>query len=290
MNREIRGITWAFLAVIFHCSAANAGPWTKKLGEGYFKVGQSVYSADGYSSGGDYFGGRYLGFTTSLYSELGLPFGLQGVASLPFVIGTSTKVAGSATSTGQVIPAGQYRKISLGDILVGLQYGLPTDTPLALRLDLKIPGYSVPATTGLAEAFPGAGDGQVDATLWGSAGGSFGDVYAYVETGFRYRSPGGVASDTSEQGRVYAHGFVGFAQVGYLLVQGFYVNAYSQWVWDGSADAITKRYVNLAASVFWKVWKGWALEASFEGSLVAQNGAMGFNGGLGLSYSLGGKQ
>ena len=163
---------------------AHGGPWTKEFGQFYVKLSEGFFVSDSFvnSEGVTQSGASYLGASTSLYFEVGVFTGLQVQGFVPYVISRNTFDDGISAL-----------RVGPGDLTAGLQYtpSLALPLPAAVRLDIKVPLYDVGSTSSaFASRFPALGDGQIDMTLWLTAGGTLpiATVFAWAEIGYRFRT------------------------------------------------------------------------------------------------------
>ncbi len=246
-------------------TSAWAGPWTRGPGEAYLKLEQGLFVADEYvnPSGQSPRGSEYFGTTTSLYAEVGLGAGLQAVLLLPWQVAVNTRPGGN-----------RYLRSGGGDASAALQWSSPwLDLPHALRLDVKVPLYDTTPSSQEGTFFPNAGDGQLDGTLWLSAGGSAGALYGLGEVGYRLRTEG------------FGDSIPWFGQVGYRL-WGIIFAANVSGVAPLVEDDMTKGYLDLGPSIYAPVGGGLALEARYGATLWATHASKGHGAGLGVSYDL----
>ena len=260
---------------------AQAGPWTKDLGQFYVKLNEGVFVSDSFidANGKTVAGTDYLGLTTSVYFELGVWRGVQLVGLVPYTVGRNSLSDGIRT-----LRAGG------GDLLLGLQASPPWKLPLRLaaRLEAKIPLYDVSRAPEIfATRYPAFGDGQLDLTLWFAAGGSFArSFYTWAEIGYRFRTEGFVG-DAPSDGRSFSDSVAWLGQVGWSFYKRMVlaVNAIGVMALAGKDDLYTKSYLTLGPSVYLPVYRGLAIEASFDPILYARNSAPGISFSFGVSYA-----
>ena len=279
----LRRLVTAF--ALLAASRADAGPWTKGQGEAYVKLSESVYFAGdfvdpranvrlGASASSDV---EHRSYTTALYAEVGVIEGLHAQLYLPHVVGKNDYRAG-----------GSYLSAGAGDMSLALQW-----TPAlaafahALRLEVKIPLYDVADPKGFEGVrFPARGDGQVDATVWASAGGSFAPLlpgYFFGELGHRLRTEVYVGEGDA---LAFADSLVFAAQAGLTAPFGLLGALNVSGVVPWSNDGVTKGYLNLGGALMYPIAGGFALEANADGTLWAQSSSHGLSLGLGVSYRL----
>jgi len=258
---------------------AAAGPWTKNLGELYVKLGQGFFVADSFrdSVGNLQEGVNYLGATTSVYFEVGLFKGLHAWGYLPYTAATNT-FSDDDTS---------WLRTSGGDAMLGLQY-TPTffniPFPAALKLEVKVPMYDINGVEGIyAGRFPAPGDGQVDVTIWLSAGASLSSIplFFFGEVGYRIRTEAFVG--TGPFSTSFNDGITFFASVGYTILDRVIVAVNSGGVMPYVKDITSKGYVTLGLALYVPIWKGLAAEASYDPMVYTNNNA---SPGHGVSFGV----
>ncbi|RMG21269.1 MAG: hypothetical protein D6729_01110 [Deltaproteobacteria bacterium] len=259
------------LAVILVPGLASAGPWTKGPRSGYVKVGVNTFASDRYvdARGNPVENAHYLAFDAATYFEWGLAKGLHAQGYVPFQFATQRFDDGREGAA-----------VGLSDTLLALQYSPPSlPFPLAGRLEVKLPFYSVSNTV----EDPSLGDGQVDLTLWLSAGGSAADppVFGYVELGYRHRTE--IFFGTNP-GTSPGDGLALFAQAGWMLFGRLLVSVTAGGIVPFVDDSVTKGYLTVGPALFFAVDEHFAVEASASPVVWAKNSASGFSVALGLSY------
>jgi len=283
--RAIARTCWTGCAVLCMLAgpigSAHAGPWTRPVGSWYAKLSQGVYVAEGYRDAAGHFiaDATYTGHTTALYAETGVLPRLQAQLYLPFIVAINRfeddSPAALSTPCAGGIASGTSRR-GPGDAQVALQFD-PDLMPIphALRLAGKLPLYDVTKPGGrCGELFPQHGDGQLDATLWLSIGGSLlgGDAFAYVELGHVVRTDVYLRGDAEQ----------GYAQTLALAMQGGY-----RFMPDGFAmlsvrfdnpyedDGRSKGGLSLGPQLIVPLGSGFAAEADVGFSPWAHNGSQG---------------
>jgi len=265
------------LLVAAVATPAAAGPWTKSPGELYVKVGESFFVSDSYvdSSGTVHEGTRYTGASTFAYYEIGFAPKLQVMGYLPFTIARNDFPDGSA-----------YLQSGGADALIGLQWSPPIPVvQTAVRADVKIPMYDVGALRGpAAMSFPAFGDGQVDVTLWWSAGGGLPStpLYLWGEAGYRIRTEGYVGTGDT---RAFADSFVWAGQLGVTVPDKLWVAVTANGVAPFRQDEVTKGYLTVGPSVGVRPVTWLAIEASFDPIVWAHNSSPGVGFGAGVSVT-----
>ena len=269
----------ALLIAAIWPSSAIAGPWTKNLGEAYLKISENVFIAGEYV---DPRAGRAEGvsdashrsFSTAIYGEVGVFDRLHALLYLPWTAGVNS-YQGSAS----------YLSLGFGDLNAGLQWSpdiLPF--PAAIRAEIKVPLYDIAQPKGYdGVRFPARGDGQIDATLWLSAGTSFSEIYLYGELGHRFRTEAYVGEGDDLR---FADSFVAFGQIGWTTPISIIVAGSVNCVVPYAFDDATKGYLLLGASLFAPIGAGFALEAGVEGTAWARASSRGVAVSGGVSYRL----
>jgi hypothetical protein len=163
------------------------GGWPQPKGYGYFKFSQSVLRAtDYFSPSGDVLPITTTTFYTShLYGEFGFTDRLTGLLSAPLFV-RSTINHRESTINGAREEGDAFNGV--GDIQLGLKYGLITNGPVVLSaaLWLKLPtGDNVGGNTELLQS----GDGAFSQMVLLEASHSFypSPFYATLSTGYRQR-------------------------------------------------------------------------------------------------------
>jgi hypothetical protein len=261
------------LAILLVASTAQAGPWTKNPGQVYVKVGEGFFLSDSFRDGsGQLVTGQteYLGATTSTYFEVGVLKGLHVWGYLPYTIARNDFNDGSSF----LIAGG-------GDALLGLQYTppLPLPFPAALKLEAKVPFYDV---ADVLTNFPAAGDGQLDLTFWLSAGGSLHPLplFFFGEVGYRKRTEYYIGEGSSSE---FLDGVALFTSVGYTLFKRVTVALNMGGIIPFEEDTTTKGYLTLGPALYVPVWKGLAVEASFDPMIYTNRNA---SPGIGFSFGV----
>jgi len=275
----LAGVTLVVLLTLL--PRAEAGPWTKNQGELYVKLGQGFFIADSFrdSAGTLQEGVNYLGASTSVYFEVGLVKGLHVWGYLPFTAARNSIEEDDTT----------WLRTSGGDAMLGLQYTPHFFTlpfPAALKVEVKVPFYDINGVEGIyAGRFPAPGDGQVDVTLWLSAGGSLSTIplFMFAEVGYRFRTEAFVG--TGPFSSSFEDGITFFASVGYTILERVLVAVNSGGVMPYVQDNATKGYVTLGVALYIPIWEGLAAEASYDPMVYTnKNASPGHGFSFGLSY------
>lgn len=186
--KTIRSLTFLFLIqCAFFLPLMAGGGWPQPEGHGYFKFSQSVLRAgDYYSPSGDILPITTTSiYMTHLYGEFGFTNRFTALLSAPLFV-RSTLNNRESTINGAVEEGDAFNGV--GDIQLGLKYGLITQGPIVLSasLWLKLPtGDNVGGNTELLQT----GDGAFSQMLLLEASHSFypAPFYATLSTGFRQR-------------------------------------------------------------------------------------------------------
>lgn len=279
MNRPSFTRAAAVLSLLASAEA-SAGPWTRSLGEAYLKASTGLFlsnsfvGADGVVVGG----ADHTSVTTAFYGEVGIYDDLQLVLYVPYVVGINDYETTTYLSAGG------------GDLLIGAQWSSPwLSIPHAIRADLKVPMYDVAPRPTRSSSHPLFGDGQLDVTVWLSAGDSIPipslPLYVFAEIGHRFRTESFVGRGV--EGRSFADSLVYNGQVGFTLAGlTFAANTSGVMAYRSAEDRLTKSYVNLGGQLFAPLFEDFALEASVDGTLWASNSAKGLSVIAGVSYNL----
>ena len=269
LGRRLMGA--ALAGAVLCPSLAQAGPWTKGPGEGYVKAEAGAFTSDRYvdARGNPVEGAHYLALTLSTYFEWGLAEGLHVQGYVPLQSATQRFDDGREGGT-----------FGLSDTRLAVQYGpkiLPL--PIAARLEVKLAPYAVSNTV----EDPSLGDGQMDLTLWITAGAGSGDppVYGYLEIGYQHRTEIFFGPDP---GTAPGDGLALFGQAGWTFFERLVVALNVGGVVPFADDTVTKGYLTVGPSIFFAVDEHFALEANFNPVVWARNSASGFSVGAGISY------
>ena len=220
-------------------SSALAGPWIDAPGDHYVKASVSRFAALEYVDPATQqsVDVEYVGLTSSLYGQVGLPGGLQLHASVPWVRGQNRD-----RYSGWI-----HRASGPGDAFVGLGADLPgIDQAAALTVQARVPLYNQAL---LAPEFPAIGDTNVDLDAQLSVGHSLavGEHWLWLagESGFRWRTE--ITPSRYDDGLDFVNGVPYRAQVGLAPKPG------------GWASLEASGLVNLAPSDITRAWHQVAL-------------------------------
>lgn len=268
-------------AFLLMASSAEAGPWVKKPGEVYTKVGVASFEAEESFNQGVSTGLSYTGLTYNLYAEAGIVENLQAVVDLPFVVATNASPQGV-----------NYTQRTLGDARFELNYAILPDFPLTFGVETKIPLYSTIAERNDADIqawsrskikFPDPGDGNIDITPKLLTGYSFYPVPAWItaELGYRFRLDG--FSDG-----IFAAVSGGIFVVPDWVALGVFANTVINIEEDEDpAEQATREFVYVQGYALISAKKfvdGVSLSLGFGNIVYAKNSAAGQDFSLGMSY------
>lgn len=296
-SRLATWLWWVGLLVLgssMSLSQAEAGPWSKQPGHLYLRIGQDFYVARDFvgPSQGVSKGANYFGTQTSLYTEIGLFYGLEFIGFLPYKYGHIDYEDSKTT----------YRLNGPGDAVVGLQWTPPpleraAGFPIALRLTAKLPMYNAGLLAESAGAdsinFPSLGDGQLDMTVWISAGGQIPNYpfQVFAEVGYRVRTELFFQGQPLFQGvqpdnpLTFLDTFVFRAELRWNFAQKMIATVTFSGAVPLGANSVTKGHINLGFGLYLPIAKGFAFEAALSPNVWAQSAARGASIVLGLSYN-----
>jgi hypothetical protein len=260
---------------------ASAGPWTKSLGEGYAKVSQGWYHAQGIVNDTGALiddGSAYSATTTSFYSEVGVARQFQLQLYVPYTVAYNTDAGGN-----------RFLKGGLGDSTLGAQWGLSQKIPFAIRSTVKMPlEQRVAPKTDLEQQFPASSDGQVDVTLWLSLGQSLHPkpIYYFVEAGYLHRTDI-YFGDSAGVTNYYSDAWVFTSQFGYQINPRIGVSANLNGRLPFEEEFIQSGALMLGLGVYVRLGKknNWAVELNIDRSFWEKNEAPALSANLGLAYS-----
>lgn len=256
---------WMLLGI----QESHAGPWSQAPGHFYVKLAETLqFGKVGLDTNNQPSGGDYFGASTSLYGEVGLYYGFQLQFFLPYNLLRITRGPGEF-----------YQVDSFADSLIGFQWTPPPlqkllKFPIAVRFNAKVPLYDQqslfdnPETKDIAIRNPIIGEGQLDFTLWLSAGGSIPntDLYLFGEVGYRFRTETFIDKRNEGLNLEFLDTFVFQMQVGYFLLKRvlFMLNVNGAIPLGSEAIPLTKGSINIGLGVYVPIWKGLAVEANFD--------------------------
>lgn len=280
----------SFLFLICVCipMQASAGPWSRDTGRFYAKVNQAfIFSSDTIDPAKP--GIPFFGSTTSLYGEVGLLYGLTLQGSLPFTV---------ATHTSRTNPNEFYQLGGFGDAELGLQWTPPPlqkllKFPVAVRVNLKLPLYDTQMLNrvkdlSVSTSFPFLGEGQIDLTFWLSIGGSIPNtpLYMFGEIGYKLRTGAYIGDGFSSSNTRFLDTFMFQYQAGYKFFNRVLVmlNVRGAFPLGSELAPLTKGFVGVGLGLYITLYKGLALEATFDPLVHAINSDRSIGFSVGLSY------
>lgn len=265
----------------FYPNLAQAGPWSKDTGGFYVKLNQNVFLANGFRNAQGVFQDDvfYTGITTSAYFEVGIYGGLQVIGNVPYTVAINAFSDGARFTQG-----------SPGDAQLGLQWMPQFKMPvvMAVRLNVWIPMYDINTFTDrypdVGSRFPVHGDGQVDVTLWYSIGGTIPrtPLYTFAEVGYRFRTEAFMGQDP---GRAFLDTFVFNFQLGWTFWRRLIMTANVRGTIALGEDTLSQSFITVGPGFYLPVWKGLAIELSYDATVWAKNASMGHSVALGISYN-----
>ncbi|MCB9640931.1 MAG: hypothetical protein H6727_18695 [Myxococcales bacterium] len=284
--RHLRWICF-FAAFAWFSNPSFAGPWSQAPGHFYVKANQTfMFGRESVGLNGELGGGDFFGASTSLYGEVGIFYGLQAQFFLPYTVFRVTRS-----------PEEFYQLDSFVDSIVGLQWTPPflykaLGFPIALRFNTKIPLYDQypllenDVTKNIVSRVPIIGEGQLDFTLWLSAGGSIPrtDLYVFAEAGYRFRSEIFVDQRIKGLNAEFLDSFVFNAQVGYNIARRVLVMLNTSGVIPLGESPLTKGFVGIGLGLYVPVWRGLAIEANVDHMLWYKSAPPVTSFGVGVSY------
>ena len=185
--------TSSLLLILLMLSLTVSAQWSKGKRNGYYKISAWSLKADQhYTDTGDIDPNRTSGtFNISLYGEYGLTDKLDVIGYAPIFTRVYRNEEKSATS-GNIITAGEALN-SVGDIDLGLRYGLIKNKHLALSTTLKF-GLPFGENSGGSDGSFQTGDGEFNQDLQVDLGVPFKlkNIPAYAKTylGYNNRTKG----------------------------------------------------------------------------------------------------
>ncbi len=154
-----------FSIITFSASAQHGG-WTKKNGEGYYKLSEWWQVADEhFVRGNETDPNATRGtFITSFYAERGLSDNLTGILYLPLFVRTYQNA--QVNILGQPIPGqeGSFNN-GIGDINLSLKYGLGKRDAAFVKALILTLGIPTGETTGGSDGSFQTGDGEFNQLL-----------------------------------------------------------------------------------------------------------------------------
>jgi len=204
-----------FIVLLFAGQAIAGGGWPQPVGEGYFKLSQSMIRAKQYfNPDGDLIDITTTSvYMTSIYGEFGIANRLTGLIYAPVFV-RSTINNRESTLNGRVEPGDEFNGI--GDFDLGLKYGLITKgaIPVSASLVLGLPiGKNVGGESELLQT----GDGEFNQLLRLEASHSFSGapIYATLLVGYNNRGSATFKYASGEETINYADQFQWGGEIGW---------------------------------------------------------------------------
>ena len=281
---------------------AYGGPWTKRGGSSYTKVGADYYTTTRYvlpaeEPGIEGFGTTgFFGQQYSIYSELGIPneWPIQMAARLPLTVSEVTFEAEDLTRKVK----GTATNVRFGDLQLTPQIALSKKAPIALSTTIKLPLYQIDkiCSDSIYKDFCARpGDGQIDITPRLLAGGSLAKGKMWVEgsLGWRFRTEvfRNWSTARSFNDSLVFGGLVGgklgkvllMARISGNLVVGEDLQKLLNP--DFVRNRFTAESITVGPSLMVPIGRGFALEARGSYDLYARNTSQGLGYGAGISWS-----
>ncbi len=183
----------AIIILISIGSMKAGGPWPQKKGKGYFKLSEWwVVFDQHYTDIGLRDPNITTGvFNTSIYAEYGITDRLTTIVNAPFLSRNYMNNLVSATTNEVILPGEAIN--TLGDIDLGLKYGLTAGGKIPLALTLMV-GLPTGKTAGGSQRNLQTGDGEFNQLIQLDAGGGFSvkktSLYTSAYVGFNNRTKG----------------------------------------------------------------------------------------------------
>lgn len=270
------------MLVALWTQSAAAGPWTREPGHWYFKLGQGLFVADGFRDAQGEFNteSAYTGLSSFVYGEVGLLDRLQTQFYVPYTVGIndfdadSPRRLSTSCENGMLVQTTQRR--SAGDAIAGLQWTSPwLALPHAVRANAKLPLYDLADPGGrCGDLFPQPGDGQLDASLWLSAGDSLqgAPLFVFGEVGHRFRTEVFFGEDSGQR---VADTFLLFGQLGYRFMEDSFLMLNLNVSVPYTNDLTTRGALSIGPNLFLGLGEGFALETGVDFTPWARNSAQG---------------
>ena len=273
------------IALVFTTLQLSAqSPWTKKQGEGFFKLSEMIIVSDQfYSPEGSIQDIKTAGvYITGLYGEYGLTDRLNVVGFVPFFVRNTIHEQEFAISPNNE-PGDESN--SFGDVDLGFNYGIKQDGPFVLSASLL---FGIPSgeTSGGNTEILQSGDGEFNQLIRLHAGYSFypAPFYATTSVGFNNRTNG--FSDefrfSLEFGAAIKQNL--FAALKFGILESFNngdATASQTGIFSNNTE-----YVTFGPEVNYFIGKGFGVSASVFGAFSGQNILASPAFTLGLVYDL----
>lgn len=278
------------IAIVLVCaSTAYAGPWVHAPGEGYLSAGVSRFTAEEGMRDGASTGLAYRTMTYSVYAELGLPGRLQLTAYVPYVQGVNRSQSTDV----------RYNHDAVGDMRFALDASPLRDFPLAVGVEVKVPGYQDPSAYDSADGiddrlfdplrFPVLGDDNYDVTPRVQIGHSFYPIpmWAQMSVGYQWRGcrRHGSGCEDLRDGIVVTGGLGGWLVADYLTAE-LYTKATVNTQPESGRTVPTEQsvYVQGKLSATAPALSGVAFSVAVGGMPYADAAARGYDLALNVSW------
>ncbi len=177
--------------MMLQTAAFCGGGWVFQKNQGYLKFGQNVIRAGSFfGPGGDITSIPTTSlYTTNLYGEYGITDRLNAIAYVPlFVRATVNQIKFRQSGANQ---PGQEKSTIIGDVDLGLKYGIIQNGPIVLAASLIL-GLPLGDSEITNENILQTGDGEFNQLITLEASHSFYPVliYSSVSIGFNNRTNG----------------------------------------------------------------------------------------------------
>ncbi|MEM9920269.1 MAG: hypothetical protein AAF990_19390 [Bacteroidota bacterium] len=188
-----RFIILLFCLLVLNIQWAEAGGWPQPKGNGYFKLYQWWVVADQHFTDAGRIDPNVTSgiFNTSLYAEYGFTDRITAVANIPLFSRAYFNNTISGTTGATLIPGESIN--SIGDIDLGIKYGLITKGPVAISATVLF-GLPLGNERGGSEGNLQTGDGEFNQMLQLDAGTGFKigklPAYANAYAGINNRTEG----------------------------------------------------------------------------------------------------
>ena len=266
---------------------AQGSGWTSGFGKGYFKVEQRAIIADAiYTTSGDVKSiPNSAVHTTSFYAEFGILDRLDAITYVP-IVNVAQEIQDEKNKYAS--------KSALGDLQVGLKYGILREGPIvfSIGLVLGLPTGQVDFDDTPLPRLQ-TGDGEFNQSVHTDIGISFGSTYsAYVTAGVSYNNR--TRGFFDEIGG-YVHGGIHFFQH-FLLevsVDGLYplqINKGHEPVYSNDSRYNTflndTQYLAYGANLDWNFFPKWSVSIGIDGASLSRNILAAHASFLGISFKI----
>jgi hypothetical protein len=289
-----KSIVFISIILFFAAELLADGGWPQPRRQGYFKLGQSMIRArQFFSPDGSLVPITTTSiYTTSLYGEYGISNRFTGLLNAPLFV-RATINNKESTITGAIQPGDAFN--SLGDIDLGLKYGLITNGPVVLSASLI---FNLPSgqNVGGASELLQTGDGAFNQMLRLDASRSFypAPIYATLFTAFNNRGAADYNFELGAQRVNYSDEFRWGGEIGWTPSEKLLLNLKWQQVislFNGSGGGETGNssifgnnveYFSLIPEINYTLAGNWGVSASLGTAWSGRNilGAPSFNVGV----------